>query len=177
MSPTRRVARTMLAGVFISGGVNALRQPGPRAEQVRQSGLVDKLPAQVPDQLRSPEGIVRANAIADIVGGLALLRSRTPRLASLGLMLSMAPMTFVGHPFWREKDKQVKQQQQMQFLKNAAIFGGLLLSASDTGGRESVSHAVGRRSRKAKKEARKASRRAADAPDRLTAGLSRAPRP
>jgi uncharacterized membrane protein YphA (DoxX/SURF4 family) len=77
-------------------------------------------------------------------------------------MLSMAPMTFVGHPFWKEKDKQVKQQQQMHFLKNAGIFGGLLLSASDTGGRESVPHAVGRLSRKAKKEARKAGKRASD---------------
>jgi uncharacterized membrane protein YphA (DoxX/SURF4 family) len=163
MSPTRRLARTMLAGVFITGGVNTLRQPGPRVEQVRQSGLVEKLPPQVPEQLRTPEGLVRANAVADIVGGLALLRSRTPRLASLGLMLSMAPMTFVGHPFWKEKDKQVKQQQQMHFLKNAGIFGGLLLSASDTGGRESVPHAVGRLSRKAKKEARKAGKRASDA--------------
>ncbi|MDX6266195.1 MAG: putative oxidoreductase [Frankiales bacterium] len=162
MSPTRRLARTMLAGVFITGGVNTLRQPGPRVEQVRQSGLVEKLPPQVPEQLRTPEGLVRANAVADIVGGLALLRSRTPRLASLGLMLSMAPMTFVGHPFWKEKDKQVKQQQQMHFLKNAGIFGGLLLSASDTGGRESVPHAVGRLSRKAKKEARKAGKRASD---------------
>ena len=163
MSPTRRLARTMLAGVFISGGINVLRQPGPRVEQVRQSGLVEKLPPQVPEQLRTPEGIVRANAVADIVGGLALLRSRSPRLASLGLMLSMAPMTFVGHPFWKEKDKQVKQQQQMHFLKNAGIFGGLMLSASDTGGRESVPHAVGRLSRKAKKEARKAGKRASDA--------------
>jgi putative oxidoreductase len=162
MSPTRRLARTMLAGVFISGGINVLRQPGPRAEQVRQSGLVDKLPPQVPEPLRTPEGIVRANAVADIVGGLALLRSRTPRLASLGLMASLAPMTFVGHPFWQEKDKQAKQHQQMHFLKNVGLLGGLLLSASDTGGRESVPHAVGRLSRKAKKEARKAGTRASD---------------
>jgi putative oxidoreductase len=162
MSPTRRVARTMLAGVFISGGVNALRQPGPRAEQVRQSGLLDKLPPNVPGQLRTPEAIVRANAVGDIVGGLALLRSRTPRLASLGLMASLAPMTFADHPFWREKDKQAKQHQQLHFLNNVGLLGGLLLSASDTGGRESVTHAVGRLSRKAKKEARKAGKRASD---------------
>src|SRR5690348_11576984 len=163
MSPTRRLARTMLAGVFVSGGVNALRQPGPRAELVRQSGLVDKLPPQVPGALRTPENIVRVNAAADILGGLALIRSRTPRLASLGLMASLTPTTVVGHPFWSEKDKQVKAQQQLHFLKNVGILGGLLLSASDTGGRESLPHAVGRLSRKAKKDARKAGKRAADA--------------
>jgi uncharacterized membrane protein YphA (DoxX/SURF4 family) len=163
MSPTRRLARTMLAGVFISGGVNALRQPGPRAELVKQSGLPDKLPPQVPQALTSPENIVRVNAAVDILGGLALIRGRTPRLASLGLMASLAPTTVVGHPFWTEKDKQAKAQQQLNFLKNLGILGGLLLSATDTGGRESLPHAVGRLSRQARKDARKAGKRAASA--------------
>lgn len=160
---TRRVARTMLAGVFISGGVNALRQPGPRAELVKQSGLPDKLPAQVPQPLRTPENLVRVNAIADIVGGLALIRGRAPRLASFGLMASLVPMTAVGHAFWNEKDKQARAQQQVHFLNNLGILGGLLLSATDTGGRESLPHAVGRMSRKASKDVRKAGERAAHA--------------
>ncbi|MFN2538489.1 MAG: DoxX family protein [Mycobacteriales bacterium] len=163
MSPTRRLARTMLAGVFISGGVNALREPGPRVEQVRQSGLADKLPPQVPEAVRTPAHLVRLNAVADIIGGLALIRGRTPRLASLGLMTSLVPTTLVGHPFWNEKDKQARAQHQLHVLKNLAILGGLLLSATDTGGRESVPHAVGRLSRKATKEARQAGKRAAHA--------------
>jgi putative oxidoreductase len=163
MSPTRRLARTMLAGVFISGGVNALRQPGPRAELVKQSGLADKLPAQVPQTLTTPENIVRLNAVADIVGGLALIRGTTPRLASLGLIASLVPTTVVGHPFWSEKDPQAKAQQQLHFFKNLGILGGLLLSTTDTGGRESLPHAVGRMSRKARKDVRKAGGRAAQA--------------
>jgi putative oxidoreductase len=163
MSPTRRLARTMLAGVFISGGVNGLRQPGPRAELVKQSGLTDKLPPQVPQPLRTPENIVRFNAAADVLGGLALIRGKTPRLASLGLIASLVPMTIVGHPFWTEKDRQVKAQQQLHFFKNLGILGGLLLSATDTGGRESLPHALGRVSRKARKDVRKAGERAAHA--------------
>jgi uncharacterized membrane protein YphA (DoxX/SURF4 family) len=163
MSPTRRLARTMLAGLFVSGGINALRQPGQRAELVRQSGLADKLPASVPPQLRSPENLVRLNALADVLGGLALVRSTTPRLASYGLMASLVPTTAVGHPFWNEKDKAARAQQQVHFFKNLGVLGGLLLSATDTGGRESIPHAVGRLSRKAKKDARKASKKAVDA--------------
>jgi uncharacterized membrane protein YphA (DoxX/SURF4 family) len=163
MSPTRRLARTMLAGLFVSGGINALRQPGPRAELVRQSGLADKLPDSVPSQLRTPENLVRLNAAADILGGLALVRSKTPRLASYGLMASLIPTTAVGHPFWSEKDKAVKAQQQLHFFKNLGVLGGLLLSATDTGGRESLPHAVGRLSRQAKKDARKVSKKAVDA--------------
>jgi uncharacterized membrane protein YphA (DoxX/SURF4 family) len=150
----------MLAGVFVSGGINALRQPGPRAELVRQSGLPEKLPAQVPEPLRTPENVVRVNAAVDILGGLALVRGKTPRLASLALMASLTPTTVVGHPFWNEKDKQAKAQQQLHFLKNLGIIGGLLLSATDTGGRESLPHAVGRLSRKAKKDAAKAAKKA-----------------
>jgi len=150
----------MLAGVFVSGGINALRQPGPRAELVRQSGLPENLPAQVPEPLRTPENVVRVNAVVDILGGLALVRSKTPRLASLALMASLTPTTVVGHPFWNEKDKQAKAQQQLHFLKNLGIIGGLLLSATDTGGRESLPHAVGRLSRKAKKDAAKAAKKA-----------------
>ena len=148
----------MLAGVFVSGGINALRQPGPRAELVRQSGLVDKLPPQVP--LRSPEAIVRFNAAVDVLGGLALVRSTTPRLVSFGLMASLVPTTAVGHAFWAEKDKQAKAQQQLHFFKNLGILGGLLLSATDTGGRESIPHAVGRLSRDAKKQAKQEAKRA-----------------
>lgn len=160
MSPTRRLARTMLAGAFVSGGISALRQPGPRAELVKQAGLAEKLPPQVPEPLRQPENIVRLNAAVDVLGGLMLVRSTTPRFASLALMTSMVPMTVVGHPFWSEKDKQAKAQQQLHFLKNLGIVGGLLLSAADTGGRESLPHAVGRLSRKAKKDARKAAKKA-----------------
>lgn len=160
MSPTRRLARTMLAGVFVSGGINALRNPGPRAELVQQSGLPDKLPPNVPAPLRTPQNIVRVNGAVDVLAGLALVRSRTPRLASFALMGSLVPTTLVGHPFWQEKDKQAKSQQQLQFLKNLGVLGGLLLSATDTGGRESLPHAVGRLSRQAKKDARKAAKKA-----------------
>ena len=127
MSPTRRLARTMLAGVFVSGGVNALRQPGPRVELVKQSGLADKLS-------QTPENLVRLNAVADIAGGLALIRGTTPRLASLGLMASLVPTTLVAHPFWSEKDAQPRAQQQLQFLKNLGLLGGL--SATEAGGRK-----------------------------------------
>jgi uncharacterized membrane protein YphA (DoxX/SURF4 family) len=159
MSPTRRLARAMLAGLFVSSGVAALKQPGQKAELVRQSGLADKLPPSVPEKLRSPENLVRINAVADVVGGLALIRSTTPRLASYGLMASLAPTTLVGHPFWAEKDKAARSQQQLHFFKNLGVLGGLLLSATDTGGRESIPHAVGRLSRQAKKDAKKAAKK------------------
>ncbi len=141
MSPIRRLARPLLAGIFVAGGVDALRQPGPRIELARAAGL------------SSPEDLVRANALVDVTAGLALAANRVPRLSALVLACSLVPTTYVGHPFWAEKDKVVRKQQQVHFLKNLGVLGGLLLAVVDTGGRESLPHAAGRVSRRARKKA------------------------
>ncbi len=148
MSPTRRLARPLLSSMFIAGGVDALRSPGGRVEQVRKAGLSE------------PEKLVQANAAAQLVGGLALATGRLPRLSALVLAGSLVPTTYVGHPFWSETDKAAKQQQQIQFLKNLSMLGGLLLAAADTGGRESLPHAAGRITRRAKRKTAKAAKRA-----------------
>lgn len=136
----RRLARPLLASTFIAGGADALRNPGPRVELVRNAGL------------SSPEQLVRINAAADLVGGLLLATNRLPRLSSLVLAGSLIPTTYVGHPFWAEKDKAVRKQQQLHFLKNLGMLGGLLISVADTGGRESLPHATARVSRSARKK-------------------------
>jgi putative oxidoreductase len=144
MSPIRRVARPLLASAFLTGGLSALRQPGPRVEMVRSAGL------------SSPEKLVRANAAVDLAAGFALATNRVPRLSALVLAGSIIPTTVVGHAFWSEKDKAVRKQQQTHFIKNLGVLGGLLLAVLDTGGRESVPHATGRLSRQARKDVAKA---------------------
>ena len=144
----RRLARPLLASMFIAGGADALRHPGPRVELVRNAGL------------SSPEQLVRANAAADVIAGLMLATNRLPRLSSLVLAGSLVPTTYVGHPFWTEKDKAVRKQQQVHFLKNLGLLGGLLISVADTGGRESLPHAAGRVSRSARSKVAKAQKQA-----------------
>lgn len=154
MSPIRAVARPLLASMFVSGGIDSLRHPGPRVEVVRGAGL------------SSPEKLVRANAGVDILAGLALARGRMPRLSALLLAGSIVPTTYVGHPFWSEKDKAVRKQQQLHFFKNLGLLGGLLMTVADTGGRESLPHAAGRVSRGARKDAAKAAKAAKKKVDR-----------
>lgn len=160
MSPIRRVARPLLACTFVVAGIDALRHPGPRVEMVRAAGL------------QSPETLVRANAASDLVAGLALATNRAPRLSALLLAGSLVPTTYVGHPFWAEKDKAVRKQQQTHFFKNLGMLGGLLLAVADTGGRESVPHAAVRVSRQAKKDASKATRTASKATRKAAARAS-----
>ncbi|MCW2613730.1 MAG: hypothetical protein JWN08_724 [Frankiales bacterium] len=146
MSPVRALARPLLAGTYVLGGISTLRTPGPRVEKVRAAGLTE------------PDKLVRANATAMVVAGLALATGRLPRLSSLVLAGSMVPTTWVGHPFWAETDRAARSAQQVQFVKNLSLIGGLLMTAADTGGRESLPHAAGRLSRHAKRKAAKAAK-------------------
>ncbi|MCW2777760.1 MAG: hypothetical protein JWN17_1485 [Frankiales bacterium] len=147
MSPSRTLARPMLAAIFVSSGVSALKDPSYVAHVAREAGLSE------------PEKLARAHGVTNLVGGLALATGRFPRLASLGLAAGMVPTTFLGHPFWSAPADQ-KQMQQINFFKNLGLIGGLLIAAADTGGRESLPHAVGRVSRKTSKKAAKAAKRA-----------------
>ncbi len=148
MSPLRTLARPLLASIFVVGGAAALKEPGGRVETVRAAGL---------DQ---PERLVRVNAATQVVAGLALATGRLPRIAAAVLAGSLVPTTVVGHGFWSVPPER-RQSEQIQFLKNVGLLGGLLLAVADTGGRESVPHAVSRAARRAARRAERSTQRAA----------------
>lgn len=151
----RRLARPMLATMFIAGGVDTLRNPGKRPEVA--APLIAKgeqiLPDQITDNLPTdPDTVVKINAAVQVGGGLLLASGKAPRLASLVLAGSLVPTTYAGHAFWSETDPATKAAQRIQFLKNVSILGGLLIAAVDTEGKPSL----GWRSRRAAKRANQA---------------------
>lgn len=147
MSPTRRLAKTLMSAVFITSGVSALRDPSYIAGAVEAAGLSE------------PRTLAQVHGGTNLAGGLALATDNFPRLAAFGLALGMVPTTVIGHAFWSAPPEQ-KQMQQINFLKNLGLIGGLLMMSADTGGRESLPHRLGRVSARA---ARKADKRAAKA--------------
>lgn len=148
----RRLARPMLATMFIAGGVDTLRNPGGRphaaapliakGEQILPDRITDNIPT-------NPDTLVKINAAVQLGGGLLLASGRLPRMASLALAGSLVPTTLAGHAFWEETDPAVKSAQRIQFLKNVSLLGGLLIAAVDTEGKPSL----GWRSRRAAKRA------------------------
>ena len=165
MTLVRRVARPMLAAMFVVGGLDQLKHPGRKADTARP--LVEKLAPAVglPDDT---ELLVRANGIAMVTAGSLLALGRLPRLASGVLAATVLPTTLAAHPFWSEKDPEVRAQQRVQFLKNLGLLGGLLLAAVDTEGKPGlayrahmVSDSAHRAARTTRREARHAARAAA----------------
>src|SRR5205807_9180179 len=129
MRIVRSVARPMLAGIFIAGGMDALANPEPRAQLARP--VVDKVAAAVPLSPADPVTAVSLNALVHVGAGGLLAAGIFPRLAALSLAVSIVPTTFGGHRFWEAEDPKQRAQQRTQFLKNTAIFGGLLITALD----------------------------------------------
>jgi putative oxidoreductase len=63
--------------------------------------------------------------IIELGGGLLLLLGLWPRWIALLLFLYLIPVTLTMHNFWAAPAAQ-QQMQQINFLKNLAIMGGLL---------------------------------------------------
>jgi len=137
MTLVRRVARPLLASMFLVGGLDALRHPGrltPKAEPVVKA-LAG--PLGLPDDT---ELLVRANGAAMVAGGALLATGRFPRLAASVLAGSLVPTTYAGHPFWQDTDPATRAQNRIQFLKNLSILGGVLLAAVDTEGKPGLAY-------------------------------------
>jgi uncharacterized membrane protein YphA (DoxX/SURF4 family) len=147
---TRRIARPLLAGIFIQGGIDAFRNPGPRAKRVEPvlSKVGDTVP--LPDDTVS---VVRLNAAVQVVAGVMLSLGKLPRLSATVLAGSLVPTTAAGHRFWEEESPQAKAMQRTHFLKNLGILGGLIIAATDTEGRPSLGWRASRAARRAAERA------------------------
>lgn len=65
-------------------------------------------------------------AAAELAGGLSLLLGLWSRLGALGLFIFLIPTTLMFHNFWAAPPAD-QQMQMVNFLKNLAIMGGLLM--------------------------------------------------
>jgi uncharacterized membrane protein YphA (DoxX/SURF4 family) len=157
----RRLARPLLASVFVAAGIDALRHPGLRSRQAAQ--LLGKVPDQVPGAqtaAKDPDLFVRVNGAALLGGGVLLATGRMPRLASTVLAASIIPTTAIDHAFWDETDPTRKEQSRSLFFKNVGLLGGLLLAAVDTEGRPGLVWRAQHAGKVTRREARHAKRAA-----------------
>lgn len=137
MSAVRRIARPLLATSFVLGGLDSFRHPAPRA--VMAAPVINKIPPQLGLPVDDPELLVRVNGATMVGAGLLLALGRFPRFAALLLAGSIVPTTLAGHRFWEVKDPEMRKQQQVQFMKNLGLLGGVLLAVVDTDGRPGLS--------------------------------------
>ncbi len=141
----------MLASIFILQGYDSFRHPekyAARAEPVvrpiaeRVSAVPAKTERRRPPQRRRPDG-----------GRSLLALGRWPRLSALAIAATLVPTTLAGHRFWEEEEEATAAQQRIHFLKNASMFGGLLIAAADTAGNPSLAWRTRHAAKTARREA------------------------
>lgn len=148
----RRIARPLLASVFVTTGVDHFRHPGDKIEGARP---IVQAANKATGQDADTELAVRVNGAVMAGAGALLAWGKLPRLSASMLAASLIPTTVAEHAFWKETDPDTKRQQRRRFLNNAALLGGLLIAASDTEGKPGLAW----RSKHAKLEASRAADR------------------
>ncbi len=131
----RGLARTLLASIFVVGGISAWRRSSKLA--VPAAKVVEPVRSSIPGTL-SVEQLVKVNAGVQVAAGGLFAVGVAPRVMAVVLGGTLVPITLAGHRFWEMDDEADKAQHQIQFAKNAALLGGLVFAALDTGGRPSI---------------------------------------
>jgi uncharacterized membrane protein YphA (DoxX/SURF4 family) len=131
----RRLARLLLAAIFVFSGVDTLRHPEKRVASATPwlestfKKVAGSLPEQVPTD---PDTLVKLDAGVKLAAGLGLALGRFPRLSALILAVNLIPTTLAGHPFWEIDDPAARVAQRTHFMKNLGLLGGLVIAGMDT---------------------------------------------
>ena len=108
------LARTLIAAIFVLSGWSKLMDVSGTAKHIADKGL--------------PLPIVAAviAVVVELGGGLALIAGIKARWVSLAMFVFMIPTTYFFHDFWHVQGG-AQLMQKIQFEKNLAIMGGLLM--------------------------------------------------
>ena len=110
--------RVLVALVFFANGFGIIPQ-GLAAKELADHGI----PAALVPLL------MFAARTIEIVGGFGLVLGIYPQIAAIAVVAFLVPATLLAHEFWRAVGTSAFAPQLLQFLKNTAMTGGLLLIA------------------------------------------------
>lgn len=131
----RGLARILLSGVFIVGGLSAWKR------SPKLAGKAERFSKPISDVTGisvTGSELVRLNSGVQIAAGALFAIGFQQRVMAMVLAGTLVPTTIAGHSYWEFESEEDQAQHRIHFLKNAAIIGGLTFAALDTGGRPSV---------------------------------------
>lgn len=122
--------RLLIAGLYLPAGISKVTGFAGTAGYFGSLGIPFPTTALV------------GTIVLEIVGAIAILVGFQTRLAALALAIFTVAATFLGHAFWAFPADQAFVQQLM-FMKNVAVVGGLLVLAAAGPGKWSVDERQG----------------------------------
>ena len=122
---TTLAGRILIAVIFLISGFFKV---GAYAQMVGYATAV---------HLPAPGVAIAAAAAVELACGLAILAGFKTRFAAWMLFLYLLPVSYFFHNFWAVQGQE-QQMQMVNFLKNMAIMGGLLVLSVNGAGAYSV---------------------------------------
>lgn len=108
------IGRILLSLIFLASAAYQINSWEATSDQMEDEGIL------------RPEVLLPAAVVLEIGGGLLLLLGVRARYAAFALMVFLVPATVIYHDFWQYTGPE-QQAQLIQFLKNTAILGGLIV--------------------------------------------------
>ncbi len=130
-STTALFGRVLLSTIFLTSGLATLTDTGGAVGYMNTAGVPNA------------EVLVYVAGMAVLLGGLSLMLGLLARVGALGLFVMLIPVQYYFHAFWN-MDGQEAKTQLVQFMKNLAIMGGLLMVVARGPGRFSVDERIRR---------------------------------
>ena len=116
-NPFTLVGRLLMAALFLPAGISKIAGFAGTVGYIASKGAP------------LPEAAAIIAIIVEVGGGLALILGFKARWAALALALFTLAATFMFHNYWTlPADQQMVQQ--LMFMKNIAVIGGLLTLAA-----------------------------------------------
>jgi putative oxidoreductase len=112
------IGRIIVAGYFLFNGLNHFMLLGMMSDYAKMKGV--PLPAV--------SVIVTGSML--ILGGLSFLMGVYPVVGVILIAAFLIPVSFMMHNFWKIKDAQQKMVEMVNFLKNMALLGSVLMFLS-----------------------------------------------
>ncbi len=125
------LGRVALAALFVWSGAGKIPHFANIASSIASKGLP------------LPQVLAAISVFVELGLGLAIIIGWRTRAAALLIALWLIPTTVLFHNFWAAPAAQAMMQQ-IQFMKNLSIFGGMLLLMALGPGRMSVDGGRGR---------------------------------
>ncbi len=134
----RKLARPMLASVFVADGVDMLRNQKDHLEDAET--LISQVRSVTPNPYlkyvpASPRVAVQAVAGTKVAAGALYGLGKAPRLAAGALVVAQLATAASRHAFWQTQDKSEKKERRAGFLTDVGLLGGLFLATADTAGK------------------------------------------
>jgi putative oxidoreductase len=109
------LGRIIFGGYFIFNGINHFMKINMMSGYAKTKGVP------------MPSVSVALTGLLLLCGGLSMLLGIQPHVGIVLLVIFLLPVTLMMHNFWKVADSQMKMMEMINFMKNMALLGAVLM--------------------------------------------------